>query len=264
MLMQLAEKIGTSIRVSASGLFYACGFFLSVLKESVGFFKKYQGGYKVLVMQLLFTGIEALGIIFVLSFSIGTVLIIQGYSILSAFGQIKLLYVILVVVITRELGPLLTAFIIIARSGTAIATELGGMVVNHEIEAYTSVGINPIGYLVAPRFLGMVFSMIILTVYFNFFGLVLSYLAASFIVPIPISEYAQNLAQALSLWDIAISLIKSMVFGSIISISASHYGLMVQGSSTEIPQAGIKAVGNSFLLIIISNVLLTILYYVSI
>ena len=107
-----------------------------------------------------------------IALALGALIIVQGNSILPRFGQGKLLYTLLVIVITRELGPLLTAFIIIARSGTAIATELGNMVISHEIEAYVAVGINPIAYLVVPRFLGVTVSMVLLTVYFNFFGLV--------------------------------------------------------------------------------------------
>jgi phospholipid/cholesterol/gamma-HCH transport system permease protein len=102
-------------------------------------------------------------------------------AILPQFGQDERLYDILVLIIVRELGPVLTAFIITSRSGSAITTELGNMIVSHEIEAYESVGINPVTYLAVPRLLGVVFSMIILNIYFDIFGLFGSFVVTSMI-----------------------------------------------------------------------------------
>jgi phospholipid/cholesterol/gamma-HCH transport system permease protein len=213
-------------------------------------------------MQILFTGVNALSVIALLSLSIGVVLIIQGVSLLPQFGQGNLIYVILIIVITRELGPILTAFIIIARSGTAIATEIGNMVISHEIEAYMSVGINPISYIVVPRFLGVTFSMLILNLYFNIFGLVGSYFISRFINPIPFIEYFQNLLTVLSTADIISSLVKSLIFGAIISFVATYNGFKVMRSSTEIPQVVIKAVGQGFVFCIIADAIITLIYYI--
>ncbi|HOT58760.1 MAG TPA: ABC transporter permease, partial [Spirochaetales bacterium] len=133
--MNILELTGKKVRTSIYSLLYALGFFYNVLKAIGGFFKKRQVGYKVLVMQILFTGFEALIINVVMAIAIGAAVIIIGTGFLPQFGQTKLMYQILILIITRELGPLLTAFVVTARSGTAIATELGTMVVNNEIEA---------------------------------------------------------------------------------------------------------------------------------
>ena len=79
----------------------------------------------------------------------------------------ELTYDLLVLLIIRELGPILIAFIVTAHSATAIATELSTMVVGHEIEAYISIGIDPIRHLAAPRFLGVTFSIFFLNIYFS-------------------------------------------------------------------------------------------------
>ena len=163
--------------------------------------------------------------------------------------------------ITRELGPLLTAFIIIARSGTAIATELGNMVVSHEIEAYLSVGINPISYLVVPRVLGVTISMIALTMYFNLFGLIGSFLVSQIVKPVPFGEYFRSLLSALQPADLLSTLVKSIVFGIIISIVATYQGFKVSLSVTEIPRAAIKSVGQGFVLCLIADALITLIYY---
>ena len=167
----MLAKIGRAAIAGFDEFLYAMGFFVKLLKESALLFRRRQVGFSVLVLQILFTGIEALGITAAMALAIGAAINLIGSSLLAEFGQGKLMYTILIVVISRELGPLLTAFIVIARSGTAIATELGGMAVGHEIEAYVAVGVNPISYLAAPRFLGVVVSLTVLNVYFSAFGL---------------------------------------------------------------------------------------------
>jgi phospholipid/cholesterol/gamma-HCH transport system permease protein len=259
----IAARLGRHIRLRLKDLAYASGFFFQVLKESPNFIRRRKSvGYKVLKMQILFTGVNAMTIIAVLALALGAVMIIQGVSLLPQFGQGKLIYTILITVITRELGPILTAFIIIARSGTAIATEIGNMVISHEIEAYVSVGINPISYIVVPRFLGVTISMLVLNLYFNIFGLMGSYFITQVIRPIPFLEYFRNLLSQLMRKDIAASLIKSLAFGIIISIVASYNGFRVQRSSTEIPQYVIKSVGQGFTLCIIANAVITLIYYI--
>ena len=258
----MIARLGKNVSDAFGNFLYATGFLLNLVKESALFLRRRQVGFRVLVMQLLFTAVEAMGIIALISLGLGAVIVVEGISILPKFGQGKLIYTILLIVITRELGPLLTAFVIIARSGTAIATELGNMVISHEIEAYVSVGINPISYLAVPRFLGVTLSMVLLTIYFNFFGLFGSYVVTQFINPIQLQDYFHNLLGAMSGSDIASSLIKALVFGVIISFTAIYQGFKVRVSSTEIPQVAIKAVGRGFVLCILADAVITLIYYV--
>jgi phospholipid/cholesterol/gamma-HCH transport system permease protein len=212
-------------------------------------------------MQILFTGFEALRISAVTAVAIGAAINLIGSSLLAEFGQSRLMYTLLIVVITRELGPLFTAFIVIARSGTAIATELGGMAVGHEIEAYMAVGVNPISYLAAPRFLGVVISMVVLDVYFNVFGLLGSFAVVQVLRPISFDEYFRNLFAALTPGDLLSGFAKSLVFGVIISVVSLYRGFSVERSVTEVPVAGIKAVGSSFMLCIFADVVMTAIQY---
>lgn len=241
---------------------YGLGFLVTVLKDTARFFKKKQVAYKVLVAQVLFTGFEALGVIGLMAVAIGAAINIIGSSLLPQFGQSQLMYTILIIIIARELGPLLTAFVVTARSGTAIATELGTMVVNHEIEAYMACGVNPISFLIVPRFLGMVISMIILNIYFNIFGLLGSFLVVQFIHPMPVGEYLRSLLRALTMKDLLSGMTKAVIFAIIVSIVSSYQGFAVNRSSTEIPVAGIKAVGKSFMYIVIADIAVTFLQYV--
>jgi phospholipid/cholesterol/gamma-HCH transport system permease protein len=257
----MIERIGASIRGNFVNFSYAAGFFLSLIKESFFFIRQKHIGLKVLTMQILFTGFEALSVIALLGVALGVVIIVQGLSILPQFGQGDFIYTILDVVITRELGPLLTAFVIISRSATAISTELGNMAVYHEIEAYVSTGIDPISYLAVPRFLGVTISIILLNLYFNVAGLVGSYFVAQFIKTVTITEYFRNLLLLAKPASIAISFIKSFVFGIIISFSATYNGFKVEGATTEIPQVVIKSVGQGIVYCIIADAIITALSY---
>ncbi len=258
--MAVLERIGKRVIDLARGFSYAMGFFYLVLKETVLYLRRRQSR-RVLTFQILFTGVEALPVISILSLGLGAAIIIQLVSSLSQFLQGQIVYAILITIITRELGPILTAFIIAARSGPAISTELGNMVVSHEIEAYIANGINPISYLVVPRFLGVTISLVLLNIYFNIFGLFGSFFVTALITPIDFRDYFSNLLNALTVVDVSISILKSAVSGAIISTVATYYGFKVEQASTEVPVMAIKSVGQGFILIIVSNAALTAAYY---
>jgi phospholipid/cholesterol/gamma-HCH transport system permease protein len=214
----------------------------------------------VLVSQIYFTGVEALPILALISLGIGAAVIIQGVSLLPQFGQNELAYKILILVITRELGPLLTALFIAARSGSAITTELGNMVVDHEIEAYTAAGVDPIAHLAAPRLIGVTVAVVVLNLYFNLFGLLGSCALASLIHGLPISEYLGKVVLAMTSGDLATSLVKSVVFGNILATVATYYGFRVDRAVTEVPQKTIQSLGMGMTLCILANTIITILF----
>ncbi|MDR3334603.1 MAG: ABC transporter permease [Treponema sp.] len=240
---------------------YTLGFFTKVLRSTGHFIFRGQASYKILIMQILFTFVEALSISALLALGMGAAVNIIGIPLLTGFSQERLIYPLLITMITRELGPLFTAFIVIARSGTAIATEVAGMVISHEVEAYISVGVDPIEHLGVPRFLGVTISLFLLNIYFSIFGLVVSFAVAHVFNPMPAAVYFSNLLQVLSLYDILISIVKSLSFGVIISIGALLKGFGVERASTEVPVAGLKAVSSSFAWCIIVDILLSALYY---
>jgi len=230
----------------------------------VGYFVRHvKVSFRILIMQILFTFVHALGISTLLALAIGAAVNIIGVPVLTMLNQEQLIYSLLIIIITRELGPLLTAFIVIARSATAIATEIAGMVVSHEVEAYISVGVDPIEHLAVPRFLGVTISLLFLNIYFSIFGLGGSFLVTQFFSSTPIEHYFSSLLQHLLIQDILLSIIKSIVFGAIISVVAVIQGFSVERASTEVPVAGLKAVGGAFVLCIVVNVLLSALYYVA-
>ncbi|MDR0322038.1 MAG: ABC transporter permease [Treponema sp.] len=243
-------------------VFYHLGFFARTLK-GVGYFVRHsQASFKILIMQILFTFVHALGISTFLALAIGAAVNVIGVPFLTMINQQQLMYTLLIIIITRELGPLLTAFIVIARSATAIATEIAGMVISHEVEAYISVGVDPIQHLAVPRFLGVTISLVLLNIYFSIFGLAGSYIVAQLFSSMPMDYYFTSLMQQLNIQDILLSIIKSIAFGAIISIGAVIQGFSVERASTEVPVAGLRAVSGAFALCIFVDVLLSALFYV--
>jgi len=248
----MVETMGLQIRQFLNQISYAAGFQLFLFKETLNFLSRKRIGLRVLIMQILFTGVEALSIVSLLSLGIGAVIIIQGAQ-LPDFLLGKQLYRILIVVITRELGPLLTAFVIIARSGSAITTELGNMVVSHEMEAYLSVGIHPVSQLGVPRLIGVSLSMVLLTMYSNVFGLLGSLTVSSIITRVRLTDQISALFSSFHMADIVTSVAKSFVFGLIIAATSVYFGFSVGGAVTEVPVKTIRSIGVSIILCIAAD-----------
>lgn len=258
----MVAELGRTIRQKISDFLYMIGYLGKLITASIFFVHNGKASRKILTMQLLFTYVEAMPICCFLAAAIGSSILILGTSFLTSFGQGKLTYELLVLVVMKELGPLLIAFIVTARSATAIATEISTMVVRHEIEAYISVGIDPISHLAAPRFLGVTFSMFFLNIYFSIFGLIVPGFLIQFISTTSLIEYFRNTFQSITLVTVIISVIKSLVFGMIISGSATMYGFNVGRATTEIPLAGLHAVSKAFLYIILADAFITTLSYI--
>ena len=242
-------------------IFYTLGFFARTLKGVGAFIMRGKASRKILIMQILFTFVDALGISALLAIGIGAAVNVIGIPFLARLGQEKMIYPLLIIIVTRELGPLLAAFIIIARSATAIATEMASMVISHEVEAYISVGVDPIEHLAVPRFLGVTISLFLINVFFSIFGLAGSFAVAQLFNPLPPAMYFTYLLEDLSVKDIIVSSVKSLSFGMIISIMAIMRGFGVERASTEIPVAGLRAVGSSFLWVILADIIISALYY---
>jgi phospholipid/cholesterol/gamma-HCH transport system permease protein len=240
---------------------YNLGFFARTVKGSFFFILRGQAARRILLMQILFTFVEALGIASLLALGIGAAVNIIGLRFLTGISQEWFIYPLLITIITRELGPLLAAFIIIARSATAIATEIAGMVISHEVEAYISVGVDPIDHLAVPRFLGVTISLFFLNIYFSIFGLAGSFAMAQFFRPMPAGVYFDHLLSALTLPDLLISILKSICFGVVISMVALIRGFSVERATTEVPIAGLRSVGSAFAGCFVVDILLSALYY---
>jgi phospholipid/cholesterol/gamma-HCH transport system permease protein len=212
----------------------------------------------VFFKQIYFTGYESLKVIVPVSMAIGTVIIAQIMGLVGV-GNESLAAKVLIWSVVRELGPLLTALIVIARSGAAIATEIGTMKINGEIDTLEILGISIPEYLILPRLFGVMLSVFVLTVYFEIGAVAGGFVVASIGWHLPFEQFSQGLYAAMTVRDLTLSLGKSLLFGLAISAACCQQGLIIGRSSTMVPQAATKGVMHALFLVFIIDGVIAIL-----
>lgn len=217
----------------------------------------------VISAQIYFTGFQALPLVSVLALGVGGIMILQSMSNLSLLGGTQMIGNFLIVMVLREAGPLMVALVVIARSGTAVASEVGNMRANREIEALESLGINPLSYIVFPRVVGGILSVLGLAFYFNFIALIGGFLATRFFHEMPLSFYVDSLMRAFAQEDVLIFLLKNSFSGLIIFVVSCYQGLSVKRSPHEVPQKTTQAVVDSIIFVVMFNLMVTALFYLN-
>lgn len=207
------------------------------------------------------SGKQVLPMFLYISAALGLVVIGQTISLLTQIGATSYLGRIMVAVVARELGPLLTAMLVLAWSGTRNVIELGTARALGEVEALEALRIDPIHYLVMPRVIGMGMAVFSLTIYFIIGTLVSGYLFA-FITNVPLrpEEYIHQLTDALSGLDFAILAIKSCLFGVVIAVITCYHGLALLLRLEEISQATIRAVAQSVVACVLLDAVFIVIY----
>ena len=216
---------------------------------------------RVITRQILFTGVDALPVVSAIALMLGLIIITQAGTQLPKVGAGALVGNIIVVVVIRELGPLLTAFIVVGRSGTAITTELGNMRVGQEVAALELMGVRVTRFIVMPRLVGMVLSMVCLTLYFDAVAVLGGFVVAKAKLTVPFEVFAQAVTHSLSLTDVAVTAVKSVLFGAAVATICCHHGLAVRSSYTEVPQQATRAMINSVTMCLILDILVTVAAY---
>ncbi len=196
---------------------------------------------RIFINQVWFTAIQAIPLIAVLAGILSFLVISQAARELGRLGATELIGTLMVVAIVRELGPLLTALTIVGRSGTAIAAELATNRVMGEIDALEGMGINPIHYLVLPRFLGAIVSVFGLLIVFDL-AAVLAGLAGAVFNGMTSARYLTVVLDTLTLSDVGITIAKGLVFGIVIGIVPAFHGLRSGTAATEVPISAARAV----------------------
>ncbi len=196
---------------------------------------------RVLINQIRFTALQAIGLVALLSAILAFLVISQSIRQLGRFGAIDNLGTIMVVAVIRELGPLLTALIVVSRSGTAIAAEMATNRVMGEVTALEAMGIDPYIYLVLPRMLGAIVSVAALMVVFDAVALTSGYVAAA-TNGMSLNRYTAIVLRTLGAGDVWLTLAKGLCFGASVALFCSYHGLAVRAGPTEIPQAVTRGV----------------------
>jgi phospholipid/cholesterol/gamma-HCH transport system permease protein len=211
--------------------------------------------------QIHRAGVRLLPMIGFLGCALGLIIIGQTVSLLTQIGAHTLIGTLMVTVVIRELGPLLTAVVVLARVGTATVVELGTSRAQGEVEALEALGIDPIHYLVVPRMWGLSVSVFTLTVYFVLIALLSGYLFA-FLQDVPLAptEYFHQLARALQWEDFALLTLKTAAFGIIIAVVCCYQGLARPLRIEDVPNATTRAVVSSVVACIFVDAVFIVAY----
>jgi phospholipid/cholesterol/gamma-HCH transport system permease protein len=210
------------------------------------------------LLRLMYeTGVRSLPIVLLIGCLAGIILSLETGVQLKRFGQVHLVAGLVALSMARSLGPLLTAIVVTGRVGAAYTAELGTMKISEEILALEIMAINPVGYLVAPRFLALVVMLPCLTVFADALGLVGGFLIGTTVYHISSTFYINTTLEWLLLSDILAGLLKSLVFSVIIGMVGCYRALVVEGGPEGVGQATMVSVVTTIVLIIVADGIFT-------
>ena len=211
--------------------------------------------------QMSVVGTESLLITLVTASFVGGVFTIQVAKEFINFGAQQAIGGVLAIALTRELSPVLTAVIIAGRVGSAFAAEIGTMQVTEQIDALYMLRTDPIDYLVTPRVLACIFMLPLLTTLSLLTGMTGGIIISQSLFNIPQSVFLNSVLNFLKTWDLISAVIKSLVFGGLIALIGSNWGITTTGGAKGVGESTTTAVVTALLAIFIFNFLLTWLLF---
>ena len=202
-------------------------------------------------------GVEALGIVGLVNFLIGLIIAFIGGQVLATFGAQIFVADAIGIIMVRELGPIMTAILVSGRTGSAYAAELGTMRVNEEVDALETMGLAPVPLLVLPRVLAGTLATPLLTLYGMLAGVAAGLLQMSFLgFPLAVSQ--GRLVEALSAGDLAIGVVKSVVFGFLVAAIGCLRGLQAGRGPSAVGLAATRAVVSGIVLVILVDAIFAV------
>lgn len=213
------------------------------------------------ITQAMQVGVRALPILSLITFFIGLILALQSAYELRKFGAINFVANAVAISMSRELGPLITAIVVIGRSGSSFAAEIGTMKVTEELDALETMAINPIRFLVTPKFIAMMVMLPCLTIWANAMGILGGSLFGVAKAGFTFTGYINASIDALFLRDIISGLVKSFMFGITITAVGCQEGLSTGAGAEQVGRSTTAAVVVSIFLVILVDLIFTALFF---
>lgn len=206
-------------------------------------------------------GIKSFPLVGIISIFIGMVLVMETAYTLKKFGAEIYSGGIVSISMIRELGPVFIAIVMAGRVGGSIAAEIGTMKITEQVDALEVMAVDPVAYLVSPRLLAGIVSLPALFIISFFLSIMGAFLIGVFIVGIPSGMFFYQSFRFIVVRDLVIGLLKSVVFAVVVITVASHEGLRTQGGAVGVGKAATTSVVVSFFLIILTNLIITGIFY---
>ncbi len=217
--------------------------------------------FKNILRQMDFLGAKSFYIVVFTGFFTGMVLALNGYLTFRILDAETMVGAAVALAMVREMGPVLASIMVIARAGSAIAAELGTMRITEQIDALTTMSVNPVKYLVVPRMIAGITMMPILATIFSVAGFIGSYFVGVKLFGINAGDFMANVHEILEMADFTKGLVKSIFFGLFLTLIACYYGFYASGGAAGVGRATNKAVVAGCVTIIISDYFLTALMW---
>ena len=217
----------------------------------------------LVIQQMEYIGVGSLSIICLVSIFTGGVFGLQSVEAFRIFQAEGFVGMTVSLTLTREISPVLTALMVTGRSGSAMATELGSMRITEQIDALHTMAVNPLQYLVAPRLIATTLMMPVLTMFYNVVGMMGAYVFAVLIKEVDPGQFIHNVRWYTDVDDLAMGLIKAVVFGLTLSLIGCYMGYNASGGAKGVGLATMRSVVTSSVAIlildfIVSDVLITL------
>jgi phospholipid/cholesterol/gamma-HCH transport system permease protein len=253
MLFRIAERIGRKV-LGATRRLGRTGVFLgdAVRNAVVPPYRK-----RDILKQIHFIGVKSLSIIMLTAAFTGMVLSLQGYYSLRKFGSEGLLGAAVALSLIRELGPVLTALMVIGRAGSALAAEIGIMRIGDQIDSLETMGIDPVRFLVAPRLVAALVSIPLLTAIFDVVGIYGGSLVGVKLLGLNAGQYFGHIRASVELADVIHGIWKSLAFSILIIWVCAFEGFFTERGAEGVSRATTSAVVISSVLVLIGDYLLT-------
>lgn len=253
------EGLGQSVFTSAS----AAGEFLVLMAEIfywsvVGIFNTAQRRKASILEQCWKIGVQSLPLIALLSIILGVILAMQSAIQLRTFGANIYVANLMAISMVNEMGPMMSAILIAGRSGSSIASEIATMKVSEEVEALQVMGIDPIRYVVVPKFLAITMTIPLLVAFSIYLGIGGGMMVGAASLDIAPEIFISRAADSVGLIAVMKSLTKSVFFGWVIVVISSYFGFSVSGGAEEVGRATTLAVVYSILTVIVLDALFSL------
>lgn len=213
------------------------------------------------VHQAMAVGVLAVPIITLITFFVGVIIALQGAYGLERLGAMQLVAGLVAISITRELGPLVAAIVVIGRSGSAFAAEIGAMHVAEELDALRTMALDPVAFLVSPKLAAMIVMMPCLAMWSDLMGVLGGALFGVTGAGFTFSSYLIATQQSLAMRDITTGLWKSLLFGIVITAVGCHEGFSTGAGAEDVGRSTTSAVVVSILLVVLIDLASTYLFY---
>lgn len=252
-MLVLLSRIGRSTISQLTGMGRMFLFLLSALALAF----RPPAKIRLIIYHIKTFGVDSLSVVVLSGFFTGMVVGFQGYYSLRKFNAESWLGSATALGLLRELGPVLCAFMVTGRTGSAMAAELGTMRATEQIDALYSMAINPIKYLVSPRIIASLIAMPLLTAIFDVVGIYGAYLIGVGLLGVSSGSYFSGMESSVVFHDVYSGFLKSVSFGLIITWVCCYKGFHAPPMATGVSQATTESVVLSFVLILVWDYFLT-------